>query len=54
MDYTEAFDCVDHNRLWKIPQGMGIPDHLTCLLRNLYRSRSNSYNQMWSNRLVSN
>ena len=36
MDYTEAFDCVDHNKLWKIVQEMGIPDHLTCLLRNLY------------------
>ena len=36
IDYTEAFDCVDHNKLWKILQEMGIPDHLTCLLRNLY------------------
>ena len=35
-DYTKAFDCVDHNRLWKILQKMGIPDHLTCLLRYLY------------------
>ena len=35
-DYVKAFDCVDHNKLWKILQGMGIPDHLTCLLRNLY------------------
>ena len=35
-DYTKAFDCVDHNKLWKILQKMGIPDHLTCLLRNLY------------------
>ena len=34
FDY--AFDCVDHNKLWKILQEMGIPDHLTCLLRNLY------------------
>ena len=34
-DYTKAFDCVDHNKLWKIIQEMGIPDHLTCLLRNL-------------------
>ena len=34
--YTKAFDCVDHNKLWKILQKMGIPDHLTCLLRNLY------------------
>ena len=36
IDYTKAFDCVDHNKLWKILQEMGIPGHLTCLLRNLY------------------
>ena len=36
IDYTKAFDYVDHNKLWKILQEMGIPDHLTCLLRNLY------------------
>ena len=36
MDYAKAFDYVDHNKLWKILQEMGIPDHLTCLLRNLY------------------
>ena len=36
VDYTKAFDCVHHNKLWKILQEMGIPDHLTCLLRNLY------------------
>ena len=35
-DYTKAFDCVDHNTLWKILKEMGIPDQLTCLLRNLY------------------
>ena len=35
IDYTKAFDCVDHNKLWKILQEMGIPDHLTCLLRNM-------------------
>ena len=35
-DYTKAFDCVDHKKLWKILKEMGIPDHLTCLLRNLY------------------
>ena len=35
IDYTKAFDYVDHNKLWKILQEMGIPDHLTCLLRNL-------------------
>ena len=36
IDYAEAFECVDHNKLWKILQEMGIPDHLTCFLRNLY------------------
>ena len=36
IDYAKAFDCVDHNNLWKILKKMGIPDHLTCLLRNLY------------------
>ena len=36
IDYVKAFDCVDHNKLWKILQEMGIPDHMTCHLRNLY------------------
>ena len=36
IDYTKAFDCVDYNKLWKILKEMGIPDQLTCLLRNLY------------------
>ena len=36
IDYAKAFDCVGHNKLWKILKEMGIPDHLTCLLRNLY------------------
>ena len=36
IDCAKAFDCVDHNKLWKIIKEMGIPDHLTCLLRNLY------------------
>ena len=36
INYAKAFDCVDHNKLWKILQEMGMPDHLTCLLRNLY------------------
>ena len=35
-DYAKAFDCVDHNKLWKILKEMGMPDHLTCLLRNMY------------------
>ena len=36
IDYTKAFNCVDHNKWWKILKEMGIPDHLTCFLRNLY------------------
>ena len=36
IDYVKAFDCVDHNKLWKILKEMGISDHLTCLLRNVY------------------
>ena len=36
IDYSKAFDCVDHNKLWKILKEIGIPDHLICLLRNLY------------------
>ena len=38
-DYAKAFDCVDHNKLWKILKEKGIPDHWTCLLRNLYEVR---------------
>ena len=47
IDYAKAFDCVDRNKLWKILKEMGIPDHLTCLLRN-------SENWTWNNRLVPN
>ena len=39
IDYAKAFDCVDHNKLWTILQEMGIPDHLTCLLTNLYEDQ---------------
>ena len=39
IDYAKAFDCVDHSKLWKILKEMGIPDHLTCFLRNLYASQ---------------
>ena len=39
IDYAKAFDCVDHNKLWKILKEMGIPDHVTYLLRNLYAGR---------------
>ena len=42
INYSKAFDCVDHSKLWKILQEMGIPDYLTCLLKNLWRSGSNS------------
>ena len=39
IDYAKAFDCVDHNKLWKILKEMGMPDHLTCHLRNLYEGQ---------------
>ena len=39
IDYAKSFDCVDHDKLWKTPEDMEIPDHLTCLLRNLYASQ---------------
>ena len=42
IDYAKALDCVDHNKLWKILQEMGIPDHLICLLRNLYADQEAS------------
>ena len=42
IDYAKAFDCVDHNKLWKILKEMGISDHLTCLLRNLYASQEST------------
>ena len=56
IDYVKAFDCVDHNKLWKILKEMGIPDHLTCLPleKTVCRSGSNSYNWTWNNRLVPN
>ena len=40
IDFTKAFDCVDHNKLWKLLEEVGIPDHLTCLLRNLYAGQA--------------
>ena len=43
MDYAKAFDCVDHNKLWKILQEMGISDHLTCLLRKLYAGQEATF-----------
>ena len=55
IDYAKAFDCVDHNKLWKILKEMGIPDHLTCILRNLYASQEATVkNWTWNNRLVPN
>ena len=43
IDYAKAFDCVDHHKLWKILKEMGVPDHLTCLLRNLYASQEATF-----------
>ena len=55
IDYAKAFDCVDHNKLWKIPKKMGIPDHLTCLMRNLYSGQEAIIRiRPWNNRLVPN
>ena len=55
-DYAKAFDCVDHNKLWKILKEMGIPDHLTCLLRNLYAGQEATVRTRhgWNNGLVGN
>ena len=43
IDYAKAFDCVDHNKLWRILKEIGIPDHLTCLLRNLYAGQEATF-----------
>ena len=53
IDYTNAFDCVDHDKLWKTLQKMGIRDHLTCLLRNLYAGQEATV-RTWNNGLVPN
>ena len=54
-DYAKAFDCVDHNKLWKILKEMGIQDHLACLLRNLYAGQEATVRTgLWENRLVPN
>ena len=45
IDYAKAFDCVEHNKLWKILHDMGTPDHLTCLLRNLYAGQEATVRQ---------
>ena len=52
-DHTKAFNCVDHNKLWKILRVKRLPDHLTCLLRNLYAGQE-ATNQKRNNRLVQN
>ena len=54
LNYTKAFDCVDHNKLWKILKETGIPNHLTCHLKNLYAGQEASQNQTWNNTLVPN
>ena len=60
IDYAKAFDCVDQNKLWKILKEMGIPDYLTCLLRNLYAGQEATVRTDWNwnwtrnNRLVPN
>ena len=55
IDYAKAFDCVDHHKLWKILQERGIPDHLTCLLRNLYAGQEATVRTgHGTNRLVPN
>ena len=43
IDYTKAFDCVNHNKLWEILKDMRVPDHLTCLLRNLYAGQEATF-----------
>ena len=54
IDYAKAFDCVDHNKLWEILQEMEIPDHLTCLLRNLYAGQEATVRIRHGTRLVPN
>ena len=54
IDYTKAFDCVDHNRLWKILKEMGVTNHLTCPLRNLYAGQETTVKLDRNNRLVPN
>ena len=54
IDYAKAFDCVDHNKLWKILKEMGIPDHLTCLLGNLHTSQEATVRTGQGTRLAAN
>ena len=53
-DYAKAFDCVDHNKVWKILKEIAIPDHLPWLLRNLHAGQESSQNCAWNNELVQN
>ena len=48
IDYAKAFDCVDHKKLWKILQDIGIPDHLICLLRNMYAGQEATVSIRWT------
>ena len=54
IDYAKAFDCVDHNKLWKILKEMEIPDHLIFLLRNQYAGQEATVKTTWNNRLAPN
>ena len=54
IDLTKAIDCVDHNKLWKILKEMGIPDHLTCIFRNLYASQEATVRRHRTDKLVPN
>ena len=54
IDYAKAFDCVDHNKLWKTQKEMGIPYPLTCLLRNLYVGQEATVRTRWNNTLFPN
>ena len=54
LDYAKAFDCMDHNKLWKILEETGIPDHLICLLRNLYAGQEATVRTVRNNKLVPN
>ena len=54
IDYAKAFDCVDHKKLWKFLQELGLPDHLTCLLRNLFAIKKQQLKPDIDNRLVPN
>ena len=54
IDYAKVFDCMDHNKLWKILKEMGLPDHLTCLLRNLYAGQEATVRTRHGKQMVPN